>query len=468
MKRAILVLSLGGLTANAFGQTLTLDEYMGRVKNNHKGLNAAVKTAEGAVGRAVEAEVLYSPNLFAQVMFSRDSRQTNAPSFMGTRTDFDSYQLGVSKLTSFGLKASLSYNVGYTNIIGATLLPVTQFYDAKPLLEFSQSLWRNGFGGETVAQADLANAQVLAAGYGESFKAKGIASEAEMAYWQLSLARARVAVQEQTLERAKKILDWAKRRVNNDLADRADLLQAEAAYEQRTLELQQAEDDEESAARKFNSMMEVDSDEVAMQVEKLDPAKVQGLAIPKRADMRDDVKAAQQQERMAVANTELVRQRLAPSLDIVGSVALNARNTNFNNGVEESFTTRHPWTQVGVKFNVPLDFGLVSEARQSALVERQGATLAYQRKLFEQEREWKDTTRKFAQAKKRLELAASIEDLQREKITHEKSRLDRGRTTTYQVILMEQDYSLARLAKLMAATEVLSIYSRLKTFGGEL
>jgi outer membrane protein TolC len=289
-----------------------------------------------------------------------------------------------------------------------------------------------------------------------------------MAYWQLSLARARVVVQEQTLERAKKILDWAKRRVNNDLADKADLLQAEAAYEQRTLDLQQAEDDEESAARKFNSMMEIDSDEVTVQVEKLDPAKVQALGIPKRAEMRDDVKAAQQMERVAVANTELVRQRISPSLDIIGSVALNARNANLNSGFSESFSTRHPLTQIGVKFNVPLDFGLVSEARQSALVERQGATLSYQRKLFEQEREWKDTTRKFAQAKKRLELAHSIEDLQHEKITHEKSRLDRGRTTTYQVILMEQDYSLARLAKLMATTEVLSIYSRLKTFGGEL
>jgi outer membrane protein TolC len=401
-------------------------------------------------------------------MFSRDSRQTNAPQFQGTKTNYDSYQLGISKLTSFGLKASLSYNVGYTNIIGATILPVTSFYDAKPLLEFTQSLWRNGFGGETVAQVDLVNAQVLATGYGESFKARGIVSEAEMAYWQLSLARARVVVQEQTLERAKKILDWAKRRVNNDLADKADLLQAEAAYEQRTLDLQQAEDDEESAARKFNSMMEIDSDEVTVQVEKLDPAKVQALGIPKRAEMRDDVKAAQQMERVAVANTELVRQRISPSLDIIGSVALNARNANLNSGFSESFSTRHPLTQIGVKFNVPLDFGLVSEARQSALVERQGATLSYQRKLFEQEREWKDTTRKFAQAKKRLELAHSIEDLQHEKITHEKSRLDRGRTTTYQVILMEQDYSLARLAKLMATTEVLSIYSRLKTFGGEL
>lgn len=447
-----------------------LDDYLKQVRGNNQAYVGAVKASEALKSQAVEGDAIFSPIFFASAFWNSDSRKTNAPSFQGTKTNYDVYTLGIGKVTSFGLDARLSYNVFYTSISGASpaALPISKFYDARPQLEFTQSLWKNGFGKETRSKSELANASLLKLGYETSFRARQLISQAEASYWRLSLARASVDVQQQTLERASTILDWAKRRVGNDLADKADLLQAEAAFEMRALELQRALDEEQAAARAFNSQLGVESDEVTSEVESFDPNIIHAISVPKRDTMRDDVKAAEQDERVARANSELTRQKYAPTLDLVGTIALNGRNATLNPSIDESFTSQYPQSRVGVNFNMPLDFGVVSDAREAALVTRQAAELTYRRRLFDQEREWTDLTRRFYQAKRRFELALGIEELQRKKVTHEKSRLDKGRTTTFQVILMEGDYAAARLTKLQAASEILTLSSSLKTFGGEL
>jgi outer membrane protein TolC len=87
-------------------------------------------------------------------------------------------------------------------------------------------------------------------------------------------------------------------------------------------------------------------------------------------------------------------------------------------------------------------------------------------KLFEQEQEWNDLNQKFHEAKKRLTLTRDIEIVQDKKLVREKARLHLGRTTTYQVLLFEQDYSTAQLARIRAQADILRILTQMKLFGG--
>jgi outer membrane protein TolC len=54
--------------------------------------------------------------------------------------------------------------------------------------------------------------------------------------------------------------------------------------------------------------------------------------------------------------------------------------------------------------------------------------------------------------------------VQREKFEHERERLLRGRTTTYQAISFEQDYANTQLLRLRTQAEVLQTIAQMKAF----
>lgn len=454
-------------TLPAYSKLVKLDDYLERVKEAHSGYRGALQASRGAGEKAEGASLILSPQFYANGSWNNDQRQTTAPSFQGTQTLTEMYEFGFRKLTRFGLQAKLSYNLGFTNIVGATILPISQFYDARPTLELTQSLWKNGFGGETRAGLATQTAASLAVHYSEAFRAKGILNEAESTYWGLSLARATLAVQKQTLDRAHRILEWANRRVGSDLADRSDSLAAEAAYQTRQLDLQSAADREQSARRKWNSLLGVETDEVEDELETLDVGMVGNLQLPKKADQREDLKAAEQSKIASQANADLARHSITPSLDVSGSLALNARSNDLGTSVSNSLTDRYPLSQIAVRFAMPLDFGLIHDVSAAANLETEAAELAYNRKRFDLDRDWEEQSRNFLQAQRRLHLASEIEDIQKSKVAHEKTRLERGRSTLYQVIQMEQDYSLSRLNRLQITSEVLNYYAKLKLFQNE-
>ena len=91
--------------------------------------------------------------------------------------------------------------------------------------------------------------------------------------------------------------------------------------------------------------------------------------------------------------------------------------------------------------------------------------MSFDRKVFEQDREWKDLTQKFHDVKKRLLISQKMEAIQKEKWSYELDRHRQGRTTTYQVIMFEQDYTNAYSSRLRIEADLLRLFTQLKTFG---
>jgi len=455
------------LTARA-DTTLSLDTYLEKVRGAHEGYRGSMKASEGALRQSVESGLPYALTVFASAVRSSDARPTVNPPFQGSKTLYDSLSLGVGKTLSFGLQAKVSYTLSYTELVGVSpaFVPQFRFFDGRPQLELSQPLWRNGLGGELRAQAEAVEASLQAAAYGEAFKAKLVLLEAELAYWRLALARQSVEVQQQTLERARKISAWASRRVQTDLADRADLYQADAAVRLRELELQGAVDEQRSAALGFNAQLGTASDDVNDALQPFDGETLAKLVPPARLPQREDVLAAKEQARASTANADLLRERHRPSLDAYGTVALNGRDPAAGLTVGESFGTNHLHYVVGLRLTAPLDGTIADAGRAAAELQKEAAEMTFRRRLFDQEREWGDLERKLAEARRRLELSAEMEAAQERKLTYEKQRHGRGRSTTYQVLLFEQDYASAQLARIRAQADVLRLIAQMKTFGG--
>lgn len=443
---------------------LSLDDYLIQVKNNNQAVTAARQNIDGLRLHSREADLPFHPMAFADAQMFSDAKQPANP-FQGSKTVANSASAGVGLLTEFGLNAKLSYRLNYTSISGVdtTFFPMPTYYEARPMLEISQPLWRNGWGSEIAAGRTAIEAQALAKEYGESFKIKMALAQAEMAYWHVSLARKTVDIVRQNVDRAQKTRDWSANRKKMQLGDDSDLFQAEAALQLRRLELQSALDEEKAAIRAFNAARGSAEDR-AESLQSITGDLISAFQIPSAPPVRDDIKAAHQIKRVAEASSDLAFQKVTPTLDLFASLALNRLDTSVSKATSDSFNTLYPTQLIGFKFMTSLDPGLISEIKAGIRKEKEAAAISFERATFEQDREWQDLIKKFDEAKSKLEMAEKIEELQRQKWQFETERHQRGRSTVFQVILFEQDYANAQFAKLQAQANILRLIAQIKTF----
>ncbi len=461
------VLFFGVLAGISVAETLSLETYLKQVQARNQAVRSSMMSMEAVTLRAKEAGFLYSPTFFSDFQAMSDSRRLQNPSFQGSKTDYLMGSSGIEVQTEFGLQASLSYQLSYTSIVGASsvFVPQANFFDVRPLLSVNYPLMRNSGGKDTRSAFDVIEAQSLVKLYSESYKVKQLLAEAETAYWRLVLAHEMVEIQIKVLQKAYQIRDWAANRVKLQLADRSDLLQVEAVAQLRELELQSAKDELSDAARAFNVARGEDAETVSEVLVSLDSVGLRTLEIPARADFREDVLAAKQAYRLASLNAKLSDAVYDPSLDLFGSIALNRRDSNAIDAALSSFSLSFPTNVVGIKYKMSLDGGRISDVKKGIVKEVESAALSFDRKVFEQDREWKDLTQKFHDVKKRLLISQKMEAIQKEKWSYELDRHRQGRTTTYQVIMFEQDYTNAYSSRLRIEADLLRLFTQLKTFG---
>lgn len=459
---------VGATPAKEAAAPLSLPKFLTEVRENHEGLKGLDIAAKASAVRSEEALNAYAFSLFVDTRISDDSRKTMNPSFQGSRTIYDSVSLGFSKLTRFGLGARLYYMGSYTQLQGTNnaFVPAPIFFEARPVLELSQSFWRNGFGGEVNAQVAAAEAMTRSNSYLSQFQAQMVIVEAEATYWRLQVAREGLEIQKESLERAVKIRDWSARRAKLSLADKSDLYQSEAGLKARQLEVRSAEDQLQAVARKFNSLRGKESSEVPEKLEPLSLDSIKDLKLPPKAPVRNDVMAADYMRQAAIANAKAGAEKNKPDLNLKLMVSTNGRDGSFGTSVSESFGTRYPWYGIELNFKAPLNLGSLSDYRESYVKEQHGSELQYRRKIFEQDRDWNDLLTRLEDAKRRLTMAEELESIQKKKLEHERERLRRGQSVTYQVLLFEQDFLGAAALRLRTIEEILSISAQIKLFGG--
>lgn len=458
--------------ASAAAAPLLLSEYLEQTKTNHKGYRAAAQASQGAAERSREAGLVTLPQFTAEGQIYSDARpQLN--SFGPAQTDASGIKLGLAQQFGFGVQTRLGYQLMHTQL---TLQPgtspaffsYTDYYDAIPSLDVSVPLWKGIGGSETRAAQTLARASALATHYGQAFAARMTLFEAELAYWRLAAARAVVSVQRKTLERTQYLEKWASQRVDLHLGDTSDLLQAKAASSFRELELKSALDEERAASQSFNSLRGIDpSDPIgtlaALETGRSDiPDEWKKLGAPP-AD-RADLLASRETERLQTAQSTQAIERNRPQIDIFGQLQLNGRGADQATAISKGWDFDHKTSVVGVKLVSTLDFWSRSAAKNGAIEEREAAGLAYDRKRFEQQQEFIDLRNRLAEAQSRLKLAEALERIQVQKLDRERDKLQRGRSTTFQLIQFETDSASAQLGKIRSRFDVLRLAAQLDTF----
>lgn len=452
------LLAISTVSANAAG-ILGLDAYLGQVEGDNQSIRAAREASEGAGLRASEGKLVYSPMLSAEIQ-RLDDHKLNAL-FPGAYEKIysDLMTVGLSQQTSFGMQAKVSYTLTSFHYVGSQ----PQFWEGLPRLELSQQLLGGGFGASTRAQKELLEAGARVTQFSKSYQVRALRAQAEGAYISLTASRELRKINEDSLKRGREILDWNSRRFRLNLGENSDLLQAQANVESIRLQLQNAVDAERTSGREFNRLRNVDADVVT---EDLVLPVVESASVPARAQYRDDVRAAIENTRVAAAQATVGKERNRPTLEVYGSYALNARKSESGDAVSESFKKDYPTSVFGLRFQTPLLIGAQTDAIKGYTKEAVSAEIDKDQKLFDQEIEWKDLNLKLGEAKRRYAISSKLAEIQDKKADAERKRLRRGRTTTYQSLLFDQELNTAQAMKIRAQAEILQIISQMKTFGG--
>ncbi len=456
--------------ATVRGEALSLKDYLQEVRKENHGYQSAVEKREGSKERGSQADLLYSPALFANVNFRFDKKLPQLPFFQYTELDTHQFAIGVQKQTSFGLTAKLSYQWDFTNYLGASLPPTAsgpallKFWDARPIVELNQSLWQNGFGSGTRATERLLTAQSEAETFASEAERKGTELMAEIAYWRLAAAREVVKQNEAAISASGQLFKYITEKASSNLTDKADVLQSKAALETRRLDLKTAKDEVRAAMRQFNALRNAPTNQLVDALEPLNWSEISQLEIPENRSVRPDVKAAQAQLKMSEANAVMLGEKDKPQLDLYASWALNGRDAEVGQSTWNAYQAGRPTVGAGIKFLMPLDLGATSDSRRGASRMERAAQLGLAQKQYDEKQQWEDLTEKLTDAKERFHLAEIMESAQEEKLTYERQRLKQGRTTTYQQLLIEQEYTLSGLVKVRAAFEALQVRAQMKLY----
>ncbi|MBC7713254.1 MAG: TolC family protein [Rhizobacter sp.] len=449
-----------------FSAQLSLNDYLAQVQEKNQGIVANKFVAEGTSERENEGRLIFRPSIFANGQIMVDKKPVANPQFQGDRTDTQFITAGLQENFDFGVRGSVGYTIFHTKIYdaGQTFVPIADYNDGTAKVELTASLWRNLWGKENKAQADVIDSQAKASKHVANFTVQTALASAESAYWSLSQSRKVIKVQQDNLARAQQIRSWNQRRINSGLAERSDFLQADSNLRLSEYQLQSAIQQQNLLQRNFNSMRGIDSNLVTEDLQPVASSELKSISPPSKGELREDTRAALEQQNFAKANAALAIERNKPTFEVFGSYAFNGRDPERGEAISNSFQTEHSTTAVGVRFVAPLDFGTVKSSIDGYKKEQIAAEYNYQRRVFDQDREWNDLVTRFQDAKVRLELLEKVSDAQRTKTLNERNRLNNGRTTTFQVLNFELDLAAADVQRIQTETDLLNIYAQMKIY----
>lgn len=439
--------------------TLNLEAYLNQVQKKNDNYKAYDKNIEAYQLLSHESDLLTDPIFFSSLQYISDYKPN--PIFKYEKYLSSQLQFGVQQQTSYGTQAKISYTYNSLQYVPLS----STLAQTGTLLEISQSLWRNSFGAETKAQQEAASSATEAQKFAESYKQKATLAEAEANYWRLALARQARQVSQDAFDRAKKIFDYSENKSKLGLADQSDFLQATAALEARRLDLKMSQEEQDSASRAFNASRGIDDLVVPESLPSLNEKLVEKIQRQTALQTRDDVKAAQSSLKATQASARASSHKSKPTLELYGQLGLNGQDADPSTSMNQSWSTGKPTQVIGIKFSMPLDTGLLSNNISGYRQQEQAAQYSFERKLFEQDRDWHELNHRYDEAKSRLDLITKLESAQKAKLDNEKIRHTKGRTTLVNVLNFEVDYLVAQLSKIKTLTELLQLHAQLKLFG---
>jgi len=451
----------------AQGAQFSLENYLAQVRSQNETIKANALNAQSYRLRAGEASLDFMPYATGNLSYSDDKRIASINSGFGTEGLNEGAGVGVQQKLRTGTLLGLNYNWTYSRYINSTLFPVSNYiaYTGSPEITITQPLWKDFAASLSKANEEATLQNLKALELQSQYSSEQIVFSAENAYWTLALNREVVALDRESIERTDLILKRNQKRVSMNVTDKSDLLQSLASLKTKELHYQDDLEVLREASMQFNSLRNVAGDSVAETL--LPVSGLMDLDIEKeikrtgeRADVLIAIANAQNQKAQAKAN-DIKNQ---PDIELIGSYQFDGRGSDFGTATGTSWNGDNPYLTAQLTLKVPLDQGDVNQMAQGYRASIAAAEAAAQRAKFDLDQDWQDLKTHFKDALSRLELARELEKLQGEKLRWERERFKAGRTTSFQVLQFEDNFSDAELARLKIENELITMRAKARLY----
>jgi len=446
---------------------MTLDQYLNDVKTNGGEARAAAQFLDAATLRLREPEGALAPDLYSEYLYM-DSRKQPTQAFGALETQVSQWRIGVRDQTKYGLSTNVYFLSQHTMLGGLTANPMILYQDyneSSAGIELTQNLWRNFLGEATRAELKAKMAAAREERLKHIWSLKNVMLRAENTYWSVVTYNQIVKLQEENVARAKRLRDWMRERAGLRLVDDVDALQAEASFTSRELELQNSLDERAVFLREFHTLRGQDSD-ASVELVELPPSDgmLKSVELTAKKMRREDFAMAMEKALQAEDFARASRSKLRPQLDLVAGISTNGLDARSSESFSEIRGAEHPTWNVGFRFSMALDFGILRDLKRGYVRAASAAVEQRQAVLFQEQRAWDDLTKKRREMQGRFERSLALERLQMDLVKKEQLRLRNGRTTTFQAINFEQNLALAQIQRVRAQLGLLQLHNTLKQF----
>lgn len=446
--------------------SLTLEKYKSLVQASDPRTQGAELESAGAEKVMAVPGMITVLQLKAGASFLDDGRPTLSPATQGTGNLNRTYNIGVEQQTELGLKWGLTQYVSHTSIVGipSAIAPEPEFYDTYPRIDLTLPLWRNFFGAETSARIEQLKSQAEAQKQQAEARRIQRAAEVAMAYFNLLAQQELVSIQKDNLSRSQKIFNYADSRVRRNLTDRSDLYQAQAAMNLRQIELQNTEKNLQDAARKFNLYRGIDSDHVAETLIP-EPFVLSQLDLsPEPVQLRIDAEAQQNLMSSQEKSYRVSKEENKPQLNLNVSHALYGRDKDFSTAQRLTYEQQKDYWLFGLTFSMPID--QITQKNIRTGYDELARSQSLHRAGLEQDHaaNWRSTVSTGQLLKNQIGILRELESVQNKKADLERSKLNQGRSTTFQVINFEQDFVNVRSQRVSLELQIRQFITQLALY----
>ena len=430
---------------------LSLEQYLQQVQNKNLNIISYNQQQVSNENLAKKSELITAIKLygFSQRSFAEQNKALQL--FRYSKLYNQNNQIGLNYQSSYGFETDLTYSLNNTNYKDLSLNnnnnPLFKSNSqGTSSIELNVSLWQNFLGSKTKASIESVQSQYQSAKFnfiGLSLQEK---IEAEIAYWYLFYCQKNSTIQQQALVSAGKILDYLNKKAQMTLAETNDVLQAKAMVQNKKLAVSQAQNQLEQAKLIFNQKRNIFNQEVSEKISMPNISDLQTNVFQAIRDKQTPFLLAQKNKMQAnIALANLEKQNQKPVLNLYGSYARNVAEVNARQAFTNSLNSnnRADSGDVGIKFSMPLNFMLTNQIIEGAEQQIIAEKNQYQHQQLQSEIAWQNLNINGTALQENLKLALEIVQIQKNKLNQERLLLKKGRTSTYQILMFEQDFSLA-------------------------
>jgi len=430
---------------------MNLQDYLKTVQSKHKSIQAFDVQKEAADLRNVGSDIDLVPVMNAGISYLDDQSPFSQFVTLGAkRTKITDYNLGFSKKFSTGTTLGLSADAASYDSPGLLLgnAPFSTFGTGSLGVSLSQSLWKDFFGHGTRLRWEQQDAATTSLKGQYDLQAKVLMVNAEQAFWNYLYAIENVKISRDSLERSKKIETWTRRRVNDGISERAELLQTQALVSSRELLLIAVEDDLASAKQALRDFMELGStDPLPEMAGDISQARALRSMVDGTAGhvVALDAYLSAIDAKANALTADRVEDAYRPDLVLSGSYQTHAIDTSMPRAVDKWTNTDFPTAKVALNFVYQFDTSVKDAARNASRKEALASKLVSERKFLESESSWVELNRHYAELTKRIEAADQVAKLQDDRAKAEANLFNKGRSITNNVVNAEEDAGTAKL-----------------------